>query len=64
LERFFNQAGAFCDTETRIYIPYSQFVGAEHDPKTICQNFGFNCETMATMVNEAGEHCIYKIMKQ
>jgi len=64
LQRFFTQVSAFCDAETRIYIPYSEFVGIEHNPKTICQDFGFTYEIMSTTVNETGEHCIYKIMKQ
>ena len=64
LQRFFTQVSAFCDTETRIYIPYSEFVGLEHDPKMICQDFGFTYEIMTTTINETGEHCIYKIMKQ
>jgi SAM-dependent methyltransferase len=64
LQRFFSQVSAFCDSETRIYIPYSEFVGLEHDPKMICQDFGFTYEIMTTTVNETGEHCIYKIMKQ
>ncbi len=64
LQRFFTQVSAFCDAETRIYIPYSEFVGNEHDPKMICQDFGFDYEVMATTVNNTGEHCIYKIMKQ
>ncbi len=64
LQRFFTQVSAFCDSETRIYIPYSEFVGLDHDPKMICQDFGFTYEIMTTTVNETGEHCIYKIMKQ
>ncbi len=64
LQRFFTQVTAFCDAETRIYIPYSEFVGIEHDPKMICQDFGFDYEVMATTVNDTGEHCIYKIMKK
>ena len=64
LQRFFTQVTAFCDAETRIYIPYSEFVGIEHDPKMICRDFGFAYEVMATTVNDTGEHCIYKIMKQ
>ena len=64
LERFFTQVGAYSNAETRIYIPLSEFVGIEHDPKIICQQFGFTYEVAATASNETGNHCIYKIMKR
>ena len=64
LERFFTQVSSYINDQTRIYIPYSEFVGIEHDPKMICQAFGFDYEVMATTINETGTHCIYKITKQ
>ncbi|MEI8209182.1 MAG: methyltransferase [Methylococcales bacterium] len=63
LERFFTQVSSYMDDQTRIYIPFSEFVGVEHDPKMIGQAFGFDYEVMATTINETGEHCIYKITK-
>lgn len=61
LQRFFTQVRAFIDDETRIYIPYSEFVGAEHNPKTICRSFGFIADTVATVINHTGEHYIFEV---
>lgn len=63
LRRFFKQVGNYIHDETVIYIPYSEFVGVEHDPKTICPDYGFAVETAITLKNENGEHYIYKITK-
>lgn len=63
LKRFFTQVVNYSDEKTRIYIPYSQFVGAEHDPKNICVHFGFVAETVASITNETGEHFIYEVMR-
>jgi release factor glutamine methyltransferase len=63
LKRFFTQADDYIDGDTRIYIPYSEFVGEEHDPKNICSTFGFSAEIVAATENNTGEHYVYKIMK-
>lgn len=63
LKRFFAQVQDYIHSETIIFIPYSQFVGEEHDPKTVCPRFGFSAETMVTTENAAGEHYVYKITK-
>lgn len=63
LRRFFKQVVNYIHDETVIYIPYSAFVGVEHDPKHICPEYGFTVETAATLNNENGEHYIYKITK-
>jgi release factor glutamine methyltransferase len=63
LERFFRQVGHHSHAGTRIYIPYSEFVGEEHDPKNVGPGLGFSVEVMATTENSAGSHCIYKVMK-
>jgi predicted RNA methylase len=63
LRRFFSQASAYCHEQTRIYMPYSLFVGEEHDPKTIAGSFGFFVETVATTFNQNGEHVIYQLMR-
>jgi release factor glutamine methyltransferase len=63
LKRFFSQVGLYIDSQTRIYIPYSHFVGAEHNPKNICASFGFFAEIVATTTNQTGEHCIFEIMQ-
>jgi hypothetical protein len=64
LERFFSQVGNYLTEETRIYVPYSQFVGAEHDPKNVCPAFGFSVKVEDSLRNQAGEHYIYKIMQK
>lgn len=63
LERFFSQVVDYASDDVQIYIPYSHFVGPEHDPKHICADFGFNIETVTTVHNHTGEHCIYKVTK-
>jgi release factor glutamine methyltransferase len=63
LKRFFTQAPRYIDRQTRIYIPYSLFVGAEHNPKSICASFGFFAEHVATTTNQSGEHVIYEVMQ-
>ncbi|MGZ8216237.1 methyltransferase [Methylomagnum sp.] len=61
LRRFFSEVVDYSDADTRIYIPYSEFVGAEHDPKNICGEYGLTINTRATTRNKAGEHYIYEI---
>ncbi|MDP3876755.1 MAG: methyltransferase domain-containing protein [Methylobacter sp.] len=63
LKRFFSQVESYINENTIIYIPYSEFVGEEHDPKHICLNFGFSAEIMVKTQNETGEHYVYKITK-
>ena len=63
LSRFFSQVPRYIDRQTRIYIPYSLFVGAEHNPKSICASFGFFAERVATTTNQSGEHVIYEVMQ-
>lgn len=63
LKRFFTQAPTYIDRHTRIYIPFSQFVGAEHDPQRICPDFGFVAETVDRVHNATGEHVIYQVMR-
>lgn len=63
LKRFFEQVSGYITEQTRIYIPYSQFIGDEHDPKNICQDYGFSVTVEDSTINHAGEHYIYKIMK-
>lgn len=63
LKRFFSQVSAYITPQTRIYIPYSYFVGAEHDPKSICTRFGFFAEIVATITNQSGEHVVYEVMQ-
>ena len=62
LRRFFSQVPAYINQQTKIYIPYSMFVGAEHNPKSICASFGFFAEIVATTFNQNGEHVIYEVM--
>lgn len=63
LSRFFSQVSRYIDSQTRIYIPYSHFVGAEHNPKSVCASFGFIAESVATTTNQSGEHVIYEVMQ-
>jgi methylase of polypeptide subunit release factors len=63
LRRFFTEVVDYSDGNTRIYIPYSEFVGAEHDPKNICVEYGFAASTRATTRNQAGEHYIYEVAR-
>ena len=63
LMRFFQQVGDYITAQTRIYIPYSQFIGDSHDPKNICPDFGFSITVEDSTCNHVGEHYIYKIMK-
>lgn len=62
LKRFFSQVTRYIDEKTRIYIPYSLFVGKEHNPKIICASFGFVANRVARTINETGEHVIYEVM--
>jgi len=62
LKRFFKEVSAYINHQTRIYIPYSLFVGEEHDPKNICTDFGFIAKTVAAITNESGDHVIYEVM--
>ena len=61
LKRFFTQVTPYIDRQTRIYIPYSLFVGEEHNPKSICASFGFFAEIVASTSNQSGEHVIYQV---
>ncbi|NOV28533.1 hypothetical protein CWO84_02155 [Methylomonas sp. Kb3] len=63
LRRFFHQVKDYITEHTRIYIPYSDFVGEEHDPKNIGPDFGFSVTVEESTVNHAGAHHIYKVMK-
>jgi len=63
LKRFFSQVESYIHDNTIIYIPYSEFVGEEHDPKHICTDFGFSVDIVANTKNDNGEHYVYKIMK-
>jgi hypothetical protein len=63
LKRFFTQVDRYIHDNTVIYIPYSEFVGEEHDPKIIGIDFGFSVEIMATIENHTGEHYVYKITR-
>lgn len=63
LKRFFSHVDRYIHDNTIIYIPYSEFVGNEHDPKHICPAFGFSVEIVASITNDNGEHYVYKIMK-
>ncbi|WP_020482580.1 methyltransferase [Methylomonas sp. MK1] len=63
LKRFFHQVKDYITEHTRIYIPYSEFVGEEHDPKNIGPDFGFSVTVEESTVNHAGAHHIYKVMK-
>ena len=63
LKRFFSQVDRYITNNSVIYIPYSEFVGAEHDPKLICLEFGFSVDIVASITNENGEHYVYKLMK-
>ena len=61
LERFFTEVVAYIDGNSKIYMPYSAFVGVEHDPEQIAPRFGFKVATVARLQNHIGEHVIYQI---
>jgi release factor glutamine methyltransferase len=63
LKRFFSQVTNYINRQTRIYIPYSLFVGAEHNPKSICASFGFFAEIVTTTTNQNGTHIIYEVVQ-
>jgi methylase of polypeptide subunit release factors len=63
LNRFFSQVTHYITPESEIFIPYSEFVGTEHNPKLIAQAHGFITEVVATITNQTGLHFIYKIMQ-
>lgn len=63
LQRFFQQVHDYIDYGTRIYIPFSEFVGEEHDPKNVAPEYGFSVKIVADTLNEAGQHYIYEVMK-
>jgi len=63
LKRFFKEVSAYINQQTRIYIPYSLFVGEEHDPKNICTDFGFIAKTVAAITNESGVNVICEVMQ-
>jgi methylase of polypeptide subunit release factors len=62
LKRFFSQVKAYINPQSRIYIPYSLFVGAAHNPKSLCASYGFFAETVASIHNHNGEHVIFEVM--
>lgn len=61
LERFFTEVVDYIDVDTRIYIPYSKFVGTEHDPLLIAPNYGFSVSVVSETQTATGEHVIYLI---
>ena len=61
LQRFFTEVTAYIDSKTKIYIPYSAFVGPEHDPLHIAPHYGFTVNIAAETENQAGKHFIYVI---
>jgi methylase of polypeptide subunit release factors len=61
LKRFFSEVEVFINPDALIYIPYSRFVGKQHDPLHICTDFGFKAEVVASTMNNTGEHVIYRI---
>jgi len=61
LARFFKQVGHYLDSNARIYMPYSEFVGVEHDPKNIAPEYGFTVTTVAELTNSSGRHFIYQL---
>lgn len=63
LQRFFSQVDEYLDTDARIYIPFSEFVGEEHDPATIAPDFGFTVNTVAETENSSGKHVVYQLEK-
>ena len=63
LKRFFTQVTDYIDDDTRIYIPYSEFVGDEHNPQSICTDYGFSAETVATISNHTGLHFVFEVKK-
>jgi methylase of polypeptide subunit release factors len=63
LQRFFSQVDDYLDTDARIYIPYSEFVGDEHDPAKIAEDFGFKVTVVAETENHAGRHFKYLLVK-
>ncbi len=63
LKRFFSQVGNYLRPQAPIYIPYSSFIGPEHDPKHVCVDYGFTAEIVATTLTHTGEHVIYKIQQ-
>ncbi|MGR9053276.1 MAG: methyltransferase [Gammaproteobacteria bacterium] len=64
LRRFFRQVSPYLEDGARIYIPFSEFVGAEHDPKNIAPEFDFTVRTVAETYNSAGWHWIYQISRE
>lgn len=63
LERFFTQVVNYMNSDTRIYIPYSEFVGVEHDPQYIAPSYGFTVETVTQTQNQAGNHVVYRVTR-
>jgi methylase of polypeptide subunit release factors len=64
LERFFSEVGDYIDANIRIYIPYSAFVGPEHDPLNIAPRYGFSVSIVDRTLNHTGEHYIYLITQK
>ena len=62
LERFFTEVLDYIDHNTKIFIPYSAFVGKEHDPWHIAPKFGFSVTLAAETENAVGRHFIYLIV--
>lgn len=61
LRRFFHEVPDYLEPDAQIFIPFSDFVGAEHDPKHVAPEFGFNVTAAAETHNHAGRHVIYQI---
>lgn len=61
LRRFFREVPDYLEPDAQIFIPFSDFVGAEHDPKHVAPEFGFNVIAAAETHNHAGRHVIYQI---
>ncbi|WP_445372492.1 methyltransferase [Methylomonas sp. HW2-6] len=61
LRRFFREVPDYLEPDAQIFIPFSDFVGAEHDPKHVAPEYGFNVNTVAETYNHAGRHVIYQI---
>ena len=64
LERFFSEVSAYIEPNIRIYIPYSAFVGPEHDPRNIAPQYGFSVSIVDKTHTQTGDHFIYLITQR
>lgn len=64
LMRFFSQADAYTDQATRLYIPFSEFVGTAHDPRNIAPAYGWQVDIVDETQNAAGKHLIYLLTRR